>query len=370
MRIVELITFLSSGGAERLVVDLSNQFAKEHDVYLVTILNDRKDAEIRNFYRSEISEKVHYVNLGLPNGLKLSSQWKVYKTLCDLKPDVVHLHMNPTLRYSALAVALRCMTKKVFFSIHSDLHVGYDRYDRGIVKFFCNTFGALKQFRLSCLSETNYRDFKDFYPHTTIRCIPNGRAPIVGSELFDSVRTEMNSYKTNQTSRLLIHVARCHKVKNQKLLVEAMNLLLSRGMNVDLVIIGAGFDSQEGDELKSMSSNRVHFLGTKKNIADYMLNADIFCLSSDYEGMSITLLEALLAGVPAVSTPVCGSVDLIQSGINGYLSKSHSLEDYADALKDAVDNFDVIKENALNMKDSSPYTIETCAKKYIEYFNA
>lgn len=57
-----------------------------------------------------------------------------------------------------------------------------------------------------------------------------------------------------------------------------------------------------------------------------MLNADIFCLSSNFEGMPITLLEASLAGLPAVSTPVCGAVDLIKDGVNGFLSKSHSLK--------------------------------------------
>ena len=63
MKIAELITFLAGGGAERFVVDLSNQLAKEHDISLVTILDDEKEPEIRNFYRSEISGCVHYINL-------------------------------------------------------------------------------------------------------------------------------------------------------------------------------------------------------------------------------------------------------------------------------------------------------------------
>ena len=98
------------------------------------------------------------------------------------------------------------------------------------------------------------------------------------------------------------------------------------------------------------------------------MNADIFCLSSNYEGMPITLLESSLAGVPAASTPVCGAVDLIQNGINGYLSKDHSLEEYKLALIKVIENFDCIKSNAMKMKDNSPYTIAECAKKYIDYF--
>ena len=85
--------------------------------------------------------------------------------------------------------------------------------------------------------------------------------------------------------------------------------------------------------------------------------------------MPITLLEASLAGMPAVCTPVCGAVDLIKNGVNGYLSKDHSLKEYKAALIKAIENFDCIKSNAMKMKDNSPYTISECAKKYIEYFN-
>ena len=366
MKIVELITFLAGGGAERFVVDLSNHLAKNHDTYLVTILDDKKDPEIRNYYRSEILDNVRYINLGLPNGLKLVSQWKIFIALRKLNPDVIHLHMIPTLKYCALAIALLSMTKKIYFSVHSDLHNGYDK---GLLKFYCNTLGCFNRFKISCLSKSNYEDFRNYYPHTPIRCITNGRAPIVATDLYGSVKYEMNQYRSNGSARLLIHVARCHPVKNQILLVNAVNAIISNGYNVDLVIIGSGFDTEAGLEIISSACDRIHFIGSKKNVGDYMLNSDIFCLSSDFEGMPITLIEASLAGIPAVSTPVCGSVDLIQDGINGFLSKSHKLNDYITALSKAIDNFDKIKSNAMVLKNNSPYTIEECAKKYIEYFN-
>ena len=179
----------------------------------------------------------------------------------------------------------------------------------------------------------------------------------------------MNQLKNNASSLLLIHVARCHPVKNQKLLIESVNILVQEGYNIDLIVVGAGFNTPEGQSIVSMACDRIHFVGPRKNVADYMLNADIFCLSSNFEGMPITLLEASLAGLPAVSTPVCGAVDLIKDGVNGFLSKSHSLEDYKNALIKAIDNYDSIKANAMSMKDNSPYTIAECARKYVEYFN-
>ena len=61
MKIVEVITFLGSGGAERFIVDLSNELSKGNEVYLLTVLDDKKDAGIRNFYRFAIDSKVHYI---------------------------------------------------------------------------------------------------------------------------------------------------------------------------------------------------------------------------------------------------------------------------------------------------------------------
>lgn len=365
MRIIELITFLAGGGAERFVVDLSNQLSKNNEVFLITVLDDTKEPEIRNFYRSEITENVNYVNLGIPNGFKFSSQMNVLRRLKELDPDIIHIHMIPTLKYCALGIGVLAFSKKVYFSVHSDLFNGYNK---GILKMYCNTLGRFNRFKLSCLSEKNYTDFKTFYPYTTIRCIPNGRAPIIASNQFEAVKKEMESYKKDGMSKLLIHVARCHPVKNQLLLINAINSIVSRGVNIDLVIIGGGFESPEGRKIKAAACQRIHFIGQRKNVGDYMLNADIFCLSSDYEGMPITLLEAFLAGVPAVSTPVCGSVDLIKNGVNGYVSQSHKLEDYTTAMIKALNDFNTIKANAMNMMGNSPYSIASCAEKYIEYF--
>lgn len=366
MKIIEVITFLGSGGAERFMVDLSNELSKENEVFLFTILDDKKDVEVRNFYRFAIDSKVHYINLGLPNGLSFRSQTAVIKAINRIKPDVIHFHMIPTVKYCAMACALLSFKYKMYLTIHNDLHNGYDK---GFAKAIFKTLSYLKRLKLVCLSGKNYNDFSSYYPHAQIKCIVNGRSPIIPTNQFDLVKNEVLSYRTNSESIVFLHIARCNKQKNQHLLIDAFNQLCI-DYNIDLVVIGDGFDSKEGKELVS-KSNREHirFLGTRKNISDYILNADIFCLSSDYEGMPITLLEASLAGMPAVCTPVCGAVDLIKNGVNGYLSKDHSLKEYKAALIKAIENFDCIKSNAMKMKDNSPYTISECAKKYIEYFN-
>lgn len=366
MKIIEIITFLGAGGAERFVVDLSNELAKENEVYLVALLNDQKDAETRSFYKFAIDTKVKYINLGLPNGLKICSQLAVKKAIERINPDIIHFHMVPTIKYSALAAFMLAWKYKIYFTVHNDLHNGYDC---GFAKFTFNTLGKWGRFKLICLSNKNYEDFRKFYSSKiNIRCIVNGRSPIIATEKIKSVQEELNNLRSSENSLLFLHIARFNPQKNQKLLIDTFNIILEEHANIDLAIIGGGFDTDEGKKLQKIAHKNIHFLGTRKNIADYMLSSDVFCLSSDFEGMPITLLEASLAGVPAVSTPVCGAVDLIKDGINGILSTGHSVEEYKQAILKAINNFSNLKKNAMKMKENSPYTIAECASKYLDYF--
>ena len=365
MRILEIITYLGSGGAERFIVDLSNELSKDNDVYLMTLLDDTKDVKVRNFYRPDVGPNVKYLNVGLPNGLSFHSQTAVLKAMDRVNPDIIHFHMIPTVKYSALACILLSGKYKMYLTIHSDLHNGYDK---GFAKALFNTMASSGRIKLICLSEKNFKDFSSYYPKAEIRCITNGRSAINPTDNFESVRAEIKSFRTAVDSFLFLHIARFNRQKNQNMLIDTFNELC-RERKADLLVIGDGFDSEEGVRLRSKADkDHIHFLGTRKNVSDYILNADIFCLSSDYEGMPITLIEASLAGVPAVCTPVCGAVDMIVDGINGFLSKSHSSEDYMEAMRKAMDNYDTIKSGAMKMREHNPYTIEECARKYMDFF--
>lgn len=365
MKIVEVLFSLTPGGAERFVVDLSNELSKTNDVTLLTLKDDKVDADHRNFYRFDLSDRVKYVNMGLSDGFSVKSQYAVYKTIKSLNPDVVHINDKNLNKFCLLPIFLFSRRIKFFQTIHNDLHNGYDS---GFNKFVFNTLGRLKRMKFIALSEHNYHDMTSFYPAPQFKCIVNGRAPIVATEKFEQVKKELAEFRKSPNTKVFLHVARFNSQKNQHLLVDAFNNLAADGVDAQLVIIGAGFDSEEGKALLCKAGENIHYLGTRKNISDYMLNADVFCLSSIFEGMPITLLEASLAGTPCISTPVCGSVDLIANGKNGYLSKDFTTEEYVETIRKVLGNYNVVKDGAMSMKDNSPYTIKECARKYLAYF--
>lgn len=367
MKILEILFHLASGGAERFVVDLSNELSKTNEVVLLTLKDDQVNPEQRQFYKFDLSERVKYMNLGLPDGFHIKSQIAVYKAIKKINPDVVHLNGGGIPKFCALAILMLYEQYRFVQTIHNDLHNGYDK---GFPKFLYKQLGSKGKYSCVALSEKNYQDFRDFYPHLNIACIVNGRAELRESIQIVDAKQEMDVFRITKNTRLFIHIARCNRDKNQMLLIDAFNKLKDDGYDVALVIIGAGFESDEGVVLQRKAGQHIHFIGTRKNVADYLYCADIFTLSSVFEGMPISLIEASLAGLPMVSTPVCGSVDLIRDGVNGKLSVDFNQDSYVAALIYSMEHYEELRENAMNMRNDSPYKIEICAKRYVGFFNA
>lgn len=358
MKILEVVQSLASGGAERLVVDLCNELSKTNDVTLLLL----KEAE--HYYLPQLNERVEVVEANIPIGFSFSQMWTGVKLIRQINPDVVHVHSHA--RYNILLANILLRNRYRFYmTIHSDVEL---HYSKGISGLQVRLSGFIGNTKFITISDINYQQFSRCHQRLMQKRILNGRALPSLSNKYTEVVEEMREYKLNDQTKVFIHVARFHQCKNQQLLVKAFNELIESGENISLVVIGANYDSEEGKCLQIMANKNIHFLGTKVNVYDYLACADVFCLSSDYEGMPMSLIEAALSGLPMVSTPVCGALDIITNGENGFVSKSHSLEDYKYAIKSLLNKFDEVSSFAKLNSDNCPYTISSCAKEYLEWF--
>lgn len=358
MRILEVIQSLASGGAERLVTDLCNELSKTEEV-TVLILKD-----VEHFYLPQLSPKVKVLEAKMPLGGSIRQLVQCCKWVNRIKPDVVHVHSHA--RYTMLLANLLYGRRyKFYLTIHSDV---CDHYSHGWSGLQVRLSGFLGRCKFVTISETNYQQFCTVHPKLKQKLIPNGRALPSFSAKIDDVRKEMQAYRTTADCTLFIHIARCHPCKDQMMLIESFNELIAEGEKLALVIIGAGFDSALGKSIAEKACNDIHFIGTKDNVYDYMACADAFCLSSKYEGMPITLIEAYLSGKPIISTPVCGATDIVKDGENGYLTAGHIKEAYKDAIRQFIVHKEAVSASAEKAKENSPYAISECAAKYLEWF--
>ena len=128
------------------------------------------------------------------------------------------------------------------------------------------------------------------------------------------------------------------------------------------MIVGNGYDCLKGKELQQLACDKIFFLGEKNNVNDYLLCSDAFCLTSKYEGLPISLLEALSCGITPICTAVGGIPDVITDGINGYLSERENIESYCNAIKRFLTK--PLSRNELIDYYKANYSMEVCAQKY------
>jgi glycosyltransferase involved in cell wall biosynthesis len=157
-------------------------------------------------------------------------------------------------------------------------------------------------------------------------------------------------FKLLPGAKLIGTVGRMVPVKNHKLLIEALFRVRQTVSDAHLAIIG------EGDLRESLAASAAD-LGVSEYVSlvketqkiDYFYGAiDIFCLSSDSEGMPLTLLEALASGVPVVSTEVGGIPEVIESGKTGYLVPKGSAEFLAKRIVELLEDPSKAAELALH----------------------
>lgn len=366
MKILQIIYTLSSGGAERFVTDLNNELVKYANCE-ITLLIIKTDKEEKNlFYKKELSDNIKFESLGI-NHINLTIFFKLYKYIKKCKPDIVHIHLSPIILFCSLAIL--CMRKTIFIeTLHNE--VSKINNSNKLYYFLKKIVYKLKNVKVCAISDKNYREFIRVYGQPCDALIYNGRKKLAPSENYSFVKKEINGYKWNSDTVVVTHIGRCASQKNQDLLIDSFNEILKKNNNVILLIIGSEFDSNKGKNLKAKAKNGIFFLGEKHNVQDYLLCSDAFCLSSLYEGMPITLIEALEFGCIPLSTPVSGVTDLIINGANGFVSTDFTLHAFVDMLNNFLSQRKLIDKQALINLYHQKLSIEACANSYYKLYKS
>jgi glycosyltransferase involved in cell wall biosynthesis len=139
---------------------------------------------------------------------------------------------------------------------------------------------------------------------------------------------------------LVLAAGRLAEQKNFKTLIEAAGLLQAAGHAFRLVIGGEGPEREElAGRIDQLGlADRVQLPGNIPDLRRLMLAADIFVLSSLWEGLPLVLLEAMACGLPIVGTRISGIADVITDGIQGLLATPGDAVDLSRALGILLDD--------------------------------
>ena len=118
---------------------------------------------------------------------------------------------------------------------------------------------------------------------------------------------------------VVVFVGRLTGVKRPDRLVDAMSLVLPQIPNAVLVIAGEGDQLSETQRRAETLGQSIRFLGWRRDIGTIYAAADCVVLTSDNEGMPVTLLEAAAAGLPSVTTAVGSASEVVIDGVTGFV---------------------------------------------------
>lgn len=346
---------MGPGGAERVAANLSNDWVRSG--YSVTLILTYQSATDPHYF---LDERVQIIKIA------------------------EHLPSNNIIVFSKIRklIAIRRLTKQlspkkvISFMVNVNVLVLLSNLGLG-----CSTFVSERVHP----SATPVRRIEKIlrwllYPfaHTVIvqtnasmlwfeRHLPHARYKVIGNPLVFPIPNKLKGIDfeiSNHSERkIILAVGRLERQKGFQNLINAFSKISKKHTDFDLLIAGEGTQRQTLEKTINVLNlaDRVHLPGSVSNIGECYLSADIFVLSSEFEGYPNALLEAMACGLPVISFDCpTGPAEIIDDGNNGILVPLIAGENgLVEALLRVIENNNLRKK----LRRNAPRVLDTLGLK-------
>lgn len=357
MKILYCITSSSWGGAQLHVLELcADQLARGNEVTFI----------VGN--KGPLLDKVKQLKgvkvILLPSLVREISPTNDIKAIVELRkiiksesPDIVHLHSSKAGvigRVSSIGLRKKI---KVIFTVHgwaftdgvsSRLKKSLYRIIEKSVRHFTDLFICVSYYD----EKIGKRD-KVLDSTSNVKVIHNGSTTPSEQSINYSVHMPLR----------LVMIARFSPQKDQETLINAVTKLPKDSYK--LTFVGDGETLQTNKELVSKYglNHNIKFAGFKDDISDELINNDVYILSTHYEGLPISIIEAMSYGLPILATNVGGNSEMLENNINGFLFTSK--DELAEKLNYLINNPETVKKMGQESYRifSDEYSLSQCLTK-------
>jgi glycosyltransferase involved in cell wall biosynthesis len=352
--LVGIIHKLEMGGAERMMVNILNHFAKEgKEVHLIVF---HYIGSLKEQLNSNII--IHDLEVtSVKNGLL-----KLFKTLYSIKPDTIfsgigHLNIALAPFIPLLKVFLpksRWVSRETNIASMKNKKSKYPKlFDFLYRKLYQNYDVIIAQ------SQDMRDDLLLHYPKAA-------KKAVIINNPIDIERVTALSCEGEVPKINLINVSRFRQAKRHHLMLEVLAKLPK---HYYLTLVGSGTEEENLKSLVKCLSldGRVDFAGHQSNPYPYMKQADLFLLTSEHEGFPNVLLEANALGLPVVAFACPGGItEIIEEGLNGFSVTNGEVDEMVLTIQKSMDYaFD--KEKIISLTKDR-YSQDIIAQKYREVF--
>ncbi len=341
IKVIEVSTDTNIGGAGRVLLILLKELDRtKFDVSVILPRNSLLAPEIE-----KLGVKIIEVDGIADKSLDFPSIKRLKKIFDSEKPDVVHTHASMSAR-----IAARFSGCKVVYTRHSvfppakSISRGIGKWINGFVNnYFSDRIIAVAEAAKDNLTDTGVSDKK-------IDVILNGVYPLTPCENKEEIFKRFN---INPDEKVVSIIARLEDIKGHDYFIEAADMILKEGYQAKFVIAGTGsYEEHLKQKVKDLGrEDDIIFTGFITDV-DKLMNITYIQANASFgtEATSLSLLEGMSLGIPAVVSDFGGNPGVIKSGVNGFIVEKQNSKALKDGILRLLKDEELYKELSLGSK--------------------
>jgi glycosyltransferase involved in cell wall biosynthesis len=358
-KILHFISGLEVGGTETQLLRILPNLQNYHD-------NRVCCANGRGPIGKALEEKgisVYY--LDLENIFNIFAIKRFYKIVKDFSPDIL-----------------------VTYLIHADLYGRILGKLFGIKKIICSKRGALLQWEWLFFFDRMTKKMVDHYlvqtetakkewieklklPESKFTVIPNG-IDIKQFKIQVDKTKKKEELGIKKDSFIITCVSKLRRGKGHKLLLEVFENIFESNKNISLLLVGDGEQEKSlREQVKNYhSKNEIFFLGFRKDIAEILSVSDLFVLPTEKEGMSNAIIEAMIMGVPVITTNIPENKDIIENQKTGIFFTVNDVNSLKKSVETLIYNPDLRTKLGQNAQQEVTlnFDIQVVTKRFANFY--
>jgi glycosyltransferase involved in cell wall biosynthesis len=371
-RVLHFIASDGLYGAESVVLNLSTQLQEGYPQSAVIGCIVSHDNEDNALYNRAVELGLEAVKIVIANQRLLTDLPKAAKQILALNIDIIHSHGYKPSVYGFIITKLKAI------KIMATCHLWFELTNKPLktkvlvslellfYKWFSKVVGVSEPIKQVLVSQG--------VPEKLVEVVPNGvDLHIMDNRLLTRQKIRA-SLDISDDTFVLINSGRLTKQKAQSVIIDAAKILHEKNMNFLVLIVGEGeLQAPLENQISTLALNHnIKMLGFCSNMDEMLVAADCFVMPSIDEGMPMSLLEAVAAEVPVVSTHVGDIEKLIQHYESGMVIPLNDASALADAVIELKGNPDLVITFSKNAKQKMQaiYSSEAMAKAYSAIYSA
>jgi glycosyltransferase involved in cell wall biosynthesis len=360
--ILFIIQTFGTGGSENLVLDICKNLDKsQFRAYAIGLV----DGKLRKCFERE---NIKTLCLDKKRFDKIRIIIDIKKFIMRNNINIINAHHLTPFIYGSIASYLTI--KSIYYTVHTSQEVTYlTRFwkfvGKILIKFSTGTI-AISQGTFNAILDT----FK--ISNDNVELIINA----IDCSKFENdldIARKKREIGISETMKIIGCVANLRRQKNHANLLKAYKIIRREHSKTCLLIVGEGVQETNLKRLvKDLNIEEdVYFLGARLDVPELMKIMDVYCLASYFEGLPLTLLEAMASEIPVVGTNVDGIKEVIKHENNGLLAENDNEIDLSKCIQKILNDVELRNRLVKNAKEIliNTYSKDKWVKKYENLFN-